>query len=91
MTIIGGTLNYTTESINSLFRFHALGLLPPPTRNVTGLPNGYDFLQNSTNVYTFNSSSPNFSIKSSIDGGILCKAFFALLQKSTHLAQLLPS
>jgi len=64
MTVIGGVINATGAAIANLYRFHALGLLPPPSRNISGLSKGYDFRQSEANSYSFNSSNPKFGVSS---------------------------
>ena len=81
LTSIGGVLNGTGAAIPNVYRFHALGLLPPPTRNVAGLIKGYDFLQNSSNVYTFNTTSPNFKVTPTSGGANDVAALFATLME----------
>ena len=84
MTVIGGVINATGAAIPNVYRFHALGLLPPPSRNISGLSNGYDFRQSQANSYSFNSSNPNFALSSS-SSPQQCQTIFATFIESDSL------
>jgi len=61
LTSVGGTTN-GSRSVPNLYRFHALGLLPPVQVNQPDVPKGWDFDLASSTTSVFSGSSPSFDV-----------------------------
>jgi len=62
LTSVGGTTNGTVDSVDYLYRFHALGLLPPLQSNTSYVPNGWDFNLATNTTSVFGSLNPSFNV-----------------------------